>query len=676
VRKFNIFKRVMYTCCGLLTAGLICVQSGFISLAYPNNGVINDDGVNIRSAADSGSTDNVMKRADENMAVTVVGETTGSDGRTWLKVTFTDGGSEKTGFVREDFVTISQTEAPDEEQTPQTPDENKNPDGLTPIEGLDESLTCYFNIDGGHYFINQSFTDDMIPDGFTRVEADYRGDTIQVVKSNDIDFYLAYLTEYDDQTKSEWCFFDTEAGGFSYWIKLETMQGKYLYLIDTFGAGQMDFGYEKKDLEIDGKLVEAWQLMLEEEEDLTGENDCFYYVYGINQDGNKGLYSYYTKDGTYQRNILTGLEIVDDEYLSTEENTQLLEKQLKELRDKYSEDMSRRLTIICVLIVVCVLLLFVSIHLVLKTRRADEDEYEDDEDDDDYIEERPGFRNRAEAIGRGEKSRLEKIITEELDEETEEELDEEPLPEIMDITLDEIDDSGKDEMPVIQAPEDLFEEDDTYAEDTSEEDDYEEDEYEDDEEDEEEYVKPKRRGFFFGRRRDDDYDDEDDDEEDDYDDDEEDDYEDDEEDEEEYVKPKRRGFFFGRRRNDDYDDDDYEEDDEYEDDEYEDDDDYEEERMSWAESRRAKKEAKARAKEEEKARKARAKEEARERKAERRNRYEDEDEDADVRRSSKKSKAADYAERTVSAKKSSKIPEQVFDDDDFEFEFIDLDDDF
>ena len=89
-----------------------------------------------------------------------------------------------------------------------------------------------------------------------------------------------------------------------------------------------------------------------------------------------------------------------------------------------------------------------------------------------------------------------------------------------------------------------------------------------------------------------------------------------------------------------------------------------------SESRRAKKEAKARAKEEAKARKARAK-------ADRRNRYEDEEEDdVDVRRSNKKSKAADYAERTVTAKKSSRIPEQAFEDDDFEFEFIDLDDDF
>ena len=35
VRRFNILKKGMYTFCGLLTAGIICVQSGFVSLAYP-----------------------------------------------------------------------------------------------------------------------------------------------------------------------------------------------------------------------------------------------------------------------------------------------------------------------------------------------------------------------------------------------------------------------------------------------------------------------------------------------------------------------------------------------------------------------------------------------------------------------------------------------------------------
>ena len=405
VRKNTAWKRVLCAACAVLTAGVMTLQTGFVSLAYPSSGMINDTGVNIRSTSDSSSSDNVMKKSETGMEVSVLGEETGSDGNTWLKVSYNDNGTERIGYIRSDYVDIAgDTNGGDGQEVPadgtdgadgtqaetttSVTNGDKNPDGLTPIEGLDDGLSCYLDVDQAHFYINQSFTDDMIPDGFYRTEVDYRNNQIQVVKSYDIELYLVYLTSYDDQTTSDWYVYDAEAQGFSYCIKLQTMQGKYLYMLDTFGAGQMDFGYEETTLEIDGKKVQAWQLTLSAEEDLTGENHNFYYVFGINQDGDKGLYSYYAKDGTYQRNILTGLEIVDDQYLSTEENTKLLESQVKELKQKYTDDMSKRFTIICVLIVVCVLLLFVSIHMALKARRlsADVDDDEDDEDDDDEDE--------------------------------------------------------------------------------------------------------------------------------------------------------------------------------------------------------------------------------------------------------------------------------------------------
>lgn len=97
MRKLNIWKKGLCAVCGLLAAGVILLQSGFVSMAYPESGVINDTGVNIRSASDSNSTDNVMKRADQNMEVTILGEETGTDGKTWLKVSYSENGAELIG---------------------------------------------------------------------------------------------------------------------------------------------------------------------------------------------------------------------------------------------------------------------------------------------------------------------------------------------------------------------------------------------------------------------------------------------------------------------------------------------------------------------------------------------------------------------------------------------------
>lgn len=88
VRKNTAWKRVLCAACAVMTAGVMTLQTGFVSLAYPSSGTINDTGVNIRSTSDSSSSDNVMKKSETGMEVSVLGEETGSDGNTWLKVSY------------------------------------------------------------------------------------------------------------------------------------------------------------------------------------------------------------------------------------------------------------------------------------------------------------------------------------------------------------------------------------------------------------------------------------------------------------------------------------------------------------------------------------------------------------------------------------------------------------
>ncbi len=733
--------------CGIAAAGILSFQAGFVSHAEP--GIINDTGVRIRSSADTSSNDNVITSAGANMEVEVISQVTGSDGNTWYEIEFLDGGETRTGYIRQDYVTLdgegdtaATTEEPQTGGTDQeapTENENNNPEGLAPIEGLNEDLTCY--VGETRYYINQGFADDQIPSGFSRTTVDYRGSEIQVAKSNDIELYAAYLTMSEDTSQSDWFVYDAELQGFCNLIRLETMQGKYVYFLDTFGTAQMDFGYEETELEIDGKTVPAWQLILSAEEDLSGENDSFYYVYGINQDGNKGLYSYYTKDGTYQRNVLTGLEIVDDEYLSTEENIQLLQSQLKELQSSYTDGMSQRFTIICVLIVVCVLLLFVSIHMGLKARTlrmageeddqeepaekeprfrkngrlmlgfgkrdqtdsddedeedyeeddqeydgededdeyGDEDEYEEEDDEeygeeDEYEDEEDEYGDDAESVKDSKIDEADEPGPADAEAETEEDEEEEEFDidsiQIEDISLDDFMQESaahssdamliggehktagevslhSDDEDEFDADEDEYEDEEDYedGDEYEDEEDYEdEDEYEDEEDDEEERAPKKRGFFFFGRKKkkEEEYD-EYDDEEDEYEDGEYD--EDDIEYEDEYEDGDEEDY------EEDGEDEDYEDDDEYDEEDYE-----EEKPRGWFASRRAKKSDR-----------------------NSRSRREEDDEDYQSQRMRRKSQAADYAEKTVTARKASNSRNRVPNtgqDDDFDFEFIDLDDDF
>ncbi len=71
-----------------------------------STGSIKGTSVRVRESAVNGS---VVVQLNTGHAVTLLGETTGSDGYKWYQVCFTYQGSEKSGYVRSDFVTIITT---------------------------------------------------------------------------------------------------------------------------------------------------------------------------------------------------------------------------------------------------------------------------------------------------------------------------------------------------------------------------------------------------------------------------------------------------------------------------------------------------------------------------------------------------------------------------------------
>lgn len=75
-------------------------------------GTVNVDNVNVRTEA-SAESERVCK-VPKNTELAIAEETTGSDGSTWYSVTFTLEGSEKSGWIRSDMVTVTETEDTEE----------------------------------------------------------------------------------------------------------------------------------------------------------------------------------------------------------------------------------------------------------------------------------------------------------------------------------------------------------------------------------------------------------------------------------------------------------------------------------------------------------------------------------------------------------------------------------
>lgn len=79
------------------------------------------DNVRIRNSASTSESSQIITTVQSGLALTVIGQVTGTDGKLWYQVSFSSNGSDVTGYIRSDFVNLSEDLTPYTE--PETPPE-------------------------------------------------------------------------------------------------------------------------------------------------------------------------------------------------------------------------------------------------------------------------------------------------------------------------------------------------------------------------------------------------------------------------------------------------------------------------------------------------------------------------------------------------------------------------
>ena len=92
--------------------------------------VTGSQSVRVRSSASTGSQ--IVAQAENGLALTVTGQANGTDGKVWYQVNFISDGSEVTGFIRSDYVTLSGELLPVSEET--TPSEETPEDSAASMK--------------------------------------------------------------------------------------------------------------------------------------------------------------------------------------------------------------------------------------------------------------------------------------------------------------------------------------------------------------------------------------------------------------------------------------------------------------------------------------------------------------------------------------------------------------
>ena len=99
-------------------------------------------GQSVRVRSNASTTSQIVTTAENGMVLTVTGQATGTDGKTWYQVTFISNSIEVTGFIRSDYVALSgELQAPVTEQpTEEQPVEEQPEDTQTTSKDWDTQL--------------------------------------------------------------------------------------------------------------------------------------------------------------------------------------------------------------------------------------------------------------------------------------------------------------------------------------------------------------------------------------------------------------------------------------------------------------------------------------------------------------------------------------------------------
>ncbi len=255
---------------GALWAGSV------VAWATPASGTSVASNIVVRESAVSGLQ---IGSLTAGQAVSIIGETVGSDGNTWYQISYTLDGETKTGWVRGDLLDTSDEPLAEEETTESEATASDASTGSIPAS--------------------------VIPEGFALTTVTYGSQEVDALVNGDI--YLLYLGASDEGDDGTLVVYDPDSGQEYPYIYFATESGYVIVLnIPDDEMSQVSNRFANAVCIFDDGAYNALQLI--SSDDLVDKDASvadFYYIYGANETGACGWYVYNAADGTIQKNVMS-----------------------------------------------------------------------------------------------------------------------------------------------------------------------------------------------------------------------------------------------------------------------------------------------------------------------------------------------------------------------------------
>lgn len=145
------------------------------------------------------------------------------------------------------------------------------------------------SIDGKKYNIVNDIPPAVIPKGFSEVKTSFSGEDCKAIQQDVSGQQAFYLS---NGKKQDLFLYDGEGGTFAPFELMDISETSYLIFLQDDGTLKIPKGFMEATLTVNGKEFPVWQ---------SSNYTDYYLIYGLNDSGEKQLYLYDNKEGTYQR---------------------------------------------------------------------------------------------------------------------------------------------------------------------------------------------------------------------------------------------------------------------------------------------------------------------------------------------------------------------------------------
>lgn len=230
----------------------------------------------------------------------------------------------------------------------------------------------------GTKLVSSVFANEFMPVGFYKTTVTYEEQMVEAAQFDMADITLLYVTDADGNNGS-FDIYNKETGEMSDFLQIMGIENRFIIALKAGEEVEVPEDFTKATLQWNDQVLEAYSYT-GETGDLTVSPNEFFLIYAISSTGNKGFYMYDQNEGTYQR-FVSGFHAGAKGGITENQGGILSAITSSSDKDSSETGLDIKLIIIGILALITVILLILFIVTLVKLKDYESYDYIDEDEE-------------------------------------------------------------------------------------------------------------------------------------------------------------------------------------------------------------------------------------------------------------------------------------------------------